>query len=112
MHAVDGDELLGERVRNALVVNTTSRNSADGFAGLRDASDRLGKSLTNDTPPVCAHANLKSRVSQDRWSPLDCMDLGHESTVDNACFVEDLITAEGQYESSVGHRNTHPVQLG
>lgn len=51
-------------------------------------------------------------MSQDCWSPFDCVDLGHQSTVDDACLVKDLITAQGQYESSVGHRNTYPVQLG
>ena len=112
MHAVHRDELLSQGIRNALVVNTRTRDPADRFASLRDASYCLGKSLTDDTPPVCTHANLKSRMGQDRWCPLDCMDLGHEGAVDNACFVEDLITAESQYGSSVGHRDTHPVQLG
>ena len=31
-------------------------------------------------------------MSQDRWSPLDRVDLGHEGAVDDAGFVEDLIT--------------------
>ena len=74
------------------MVNTRTRNTADGFASLRDAPDCLSESFTNDTPPVRGHANLQSRVSQDRWSPLDCVNFGHESTVDDACFVEDLIT--------------------
>jgi hypothetical protein len=32
-------------------------------------------------------------MSQDRGSPLDRVDLGHEGAVDDARFVEDLITA-------------------
>ena len=31
-------------------------------------------------------------MSQDRGSPLNRVDLGHEGAVDDACFVEDLIT--------------------
>jgi hypothetical protein len=112
MHAVNGDELLGEGVGNALVVNTRTRYAANGFTSLRNASDCFGQSLTNDTPPVCTHANLEGRMSQDRWSPLDCVDLGHESTVDNACFVEDLITVNRQHALYTGHGCTYPVQLG
>jgi hypothetical protein len=77
MHAVYRDEFLSQGVRNALVVNTRTRDTANGFTVLRDAADYLGKSLTNNTPPVCSHANLESRVSQDCGRPLDCVNLGH-----------------------------------
>jgi len=112
MHAVNRNKLLGKGVWNGLMVNARTGNPADGFASLRNASDCLGKSLTNDAPPVCAHGDLKSRMSQDRWSPLNRMDLGHQSTIDNARLVEDLITAKCQLLSNVGHGCTHPVQLG
>lgn len=92
VHAVHRDELFGQRVGNTLVVHTRAWDSADGFTGLRDASDCLGQRLADDTPPICMHSNLQSRVSEDGWGPFHCVDLCHESTVDNACLVEDLIT--------------------
>jgi len=94
------------------MVNARTRNPADGFTSLRDTADCLGKSLTNNAPPVCAHANLKSRMSQDRWGPLDCVDLSHKSTVDDARFVKNLITAQRQHLSSIDCECTYPVQLG
>jgi hypothetical protein len=87
------------------MVNARTRDPADGFASLRNASDCLGKSLTNDAPPVCAHSNLESRMSQDRWSPFDRVDLGHQSTVDNARLVEDLITAKCQVSAFIGYQS-------
>jgi hypothetical protein len=85
------------------MVNTGARNPTNGFASLRDTSDCLSESFTNNSPPVRTHGDLKSRMSQDRWGPLDRMDLGHESTVDNACLVEDLITASRQLTSTIIH---------
>ena len=112
MHSVYRDELLSQGVGNALVVNTGTWDTADGFTSLRDAADYLSKSLTNDAPPVRGHANLERRMSQDCRSPLYCVDFGHESTVDDACFVKDLVTGQCQHESCVRQGYTYPFQLG
>lgn len=93
MHAVHRDELLGQRVRDALVVDARAWNSRNGFTGLRDAPNRFGELLTDDSPPICVHTDLKGRMSQDCRRPLDRVDLGHQSAVHDACLVEDLVSA-------------------
>lgn len=93
MHAVHGDELLGQRVRDALVVDARAWDSGDGFTRPGDTSNHFGEFLTDDSPPICVHADLKGRVSQNCRRPLDRVDLGHQSAVHDACLVEDLVSA-------------------
>lgn len=109
VHAVDGDELFGEGVRSAEVVDARARDAADGFAGLGDATEHFGKGFADNSPPVCVHANFQGGMSKDGWRPFDSVDFGHESAVDEPGFVEDLVTAP--IGVCTAHRVTNGVVL-
>lgn len=50
MHAIDRDELLGQRIGNALVVDSGARDPADGLACFRDTANCFGELFTDDAP--------------------------------------------------------------
>lgn len=74
------------------MVDAGAGNAADDFAGRGDATEELGEGFADETPPICVHGNLEGRVGEDSGGPFDGVDLGHEGAVDQASFVEDLVT--------------------
>lgn len=100
------------------MIDCGSGYAADGLAGLRDSAYNLGQGFSHDAPPVsnintskvicldrndlpvCIHADLEGRVCQYSWSPLDSVDLGHESRIDKTGFVEDRVTISVSASSS------------
>lgn len=51
VHAVYGYKFFGERIWDALVVNSRTWDSADGFACFGDSAYDLVESFSCDTPP-------------------------------------------------------------
>lgn len=91
MHPVYGHKLLSNSIRDTEVVYTRSGDAADSLTRLRNSTKYFGEPLTNNAPPVCIHANLKSWMGQDGRGPFDGVDLGHQGRVDQASRVEDII---------------------
>ena len=57
MHAVDGDELFGERVGDAVLVNVGAGDAADELAPGEPAEEVVDL-FAGEAPPVGAHADL------------------------------------------------------
>ena len=86
MHPVDRDELLGQRVRDAVVVG---RGAGDAAEDLVRAP--LAEPLAEDPVPVRPHPELRRRVRDDRRRPLDRVDLRHQRRRDQARLREELV---------------------
>ena len=83
MHAVDADELLGERVGNAAELLLRPRNAVEDLKA-RATAEGLVEAFAEEAEPVCAQCAHRRRVGDDRRRPVDRMDLGHERGVDQA----------------------------
>ena len=90
MHPVNGDELLGHRVRRGVVVRRRARDPADDFAATQ-AAQQLVQPLALQSPPVPPHRHFGGRVADDCRSPLEGMDLGHERGVDQSRLVKQIL---------------------
>src|SRR5207248_1285027 len=87
MHAVDRDELLGDRVRHTEVVRWRAWYPAPNLT-LGDAPPDLVHRLARKSPPIRSQRQLSRGVAEDARSPLDGMDLGDQRRVDEARMVE------------------------
>ena len=74
------------------MVDAGTGNATDDFASRGDAAEELSEGFADETPPICVHGNFKGRVGEDSGGPFDGVDLSHEGAVDEAGFVEDLVT--------------------
>ena len=81
VHPVDRDELLGERVRRAVVIGLRADDAAEQFVVVEER-ERPPAVLAGKPVPVHVHRHLDDRVRQDRRRPLDGVDLRHERRVD------------------------------
>lgn len=90
MEAVDGYKLLSQRVWDIVMVDARSGNATDEIAS-PDSPNDLVEFLSHQPPPVGVHAYLKSRVFKNGRRPLDRVDLGDESAVDDPRSVEDAV---------------------
>src|SRR5947209_6529727 len=90
MHAVDGDELLGDRVWNAEVVGLRAGN-ATNYLTPADSSHQVVDPLRGESPPVASHRNLHDGTPQDAGGPFDCVDFGDKSGIDQTGFVEEIV---------------------
>ena len=61
VHPIDGDELLGQRVRHAVVVGRRAGNAAEDLVRAS-----LAEPLAEDPVPVRPHSVLRRRVRDDR----------------------------------------------
>ena len=95
MHPVDGDELLGERVGDAVVIRRRARDAADHLVR-GEAAEAPVEPLALEPPPVRPHAAHRGRVSDDRRRPVDRVDLGHQGGDDEPRPVEELIVLEAR----------------
>ena len=90
MHAVDGDELLGQRVGRRVMVRRATRDAMDDLFVGQSAGDRM-QLFAADPPPVGGHGNFRRRMGNDRGRPLDRMDLGEQRGVDESRAVEQIV---------------------
>ena len=89
VHPVDGDELLGQRVRDAVVVGRRARDAADDL--VRSSAGR--SACTNrspEAPPVRPQREDRRRVGDDRRRPVDRVDLRHQRRVDEPRLLVEL----------------------
>ncbi len=92
VHSVNRNEFFGEGIRDVIVVDSGSRDATDNLTRLRDAAERLSYLFAYKTPPVGVESNLDCRMMQNGWRPFYGMDLCHQSDVDKASSVKQLIT--------------------
>ena len=90
VHPVDRDELLGQRVRDPVVVRDRAGDAADHLAG-REAAEEVVQLLAREAPPVRAQGDLRRRVADHRRRPLDRVDLGDQGGVDQARPLEEVV---------------------
>ena len=93
VHAVDGDELLGERVRDAVVVGRRAGDAADHLVR-RAPAEQLVEPLALEAPPVRAQREHRRRVGDDRRRPVDRVDLRHQRRDDEPRLVVELVVGE------------------
>ena len=86
VHPVDRDELLGQRVGDAVVVG---RRAGDAAEHLVRAP--LAEPLAEDPVPVGPHPVPRRRVRDDRRRPLDRVDLRHQRRRDQPRLREELV---------------------
>ena len=93
MHAIDGHELLGERVRHAEERLGRPRDPVEELvAGL--AAEPLVEALAEEPVPVGAHAGDRGRMGDDRGRPVDRVDLRHQRRVHEPCLVVEVLVAQ------------------
>lgn len=92
MHPVDRYEFFGEAVRDTIVIDARAGNSRDDLVILGYSPQKLGELLSNNTPPVCIHAELEDWVRKNGRRPLNSVNLGHQRAVDKASLIKDLVT--------------------
>ena len=95
---VDRDELLGQAVVDAVVIDAAQRHAGERLV-LADAADRAMQALGLEAPPVRLHADLERRMRQDRRRPFDGVDLRHQRGVDHARAVEQPIAVPVRIEA-------------
>ncbi len=86
VHPVDGDELLGQRVGNAVMVGGRAGDAAEDFV-----LAPLAQALAEDAVPVGPHRVLGRRMRNDRRRPFDGVDLRHQGGVDQARALVELV---------------------
>ena len=73
MEAVDGDELLGDRVGRRVVLLVGADDAADHLGA--DVAELLAHPGGQDAVPVGVHRALEDGVGEDARGPLDRVDL-------------------------------------
>ena len=103
VHAVDGDELLGQLVRHAVQRGRRAGDAADHL--VRGAApDQAVEPAALEPPPVRAQGGHRRRVGDDRRRPVDGVDLRHQRRDDEARLVEQLVVGELWDASRAGGR--------
>ena len=87
MHAIDGHELLGERIPDAVMIGRRANDPAHHFAAA-DAAVTARELLAEDAPPVPAHAEPQRRRVQQGRGPLDRVNLGEQGGQDQPRLLE------------------------
>ena len=90
MHAVDRDELLGDRVRGGVVVGGRPGDAAEHLA-VGQPPVEGAHPLSGEAEPVGPHPDPQCGPVQDRGGPLDGVDLGDERGDDQPGLVEHLV---------------------
>ena len=81
VHPVDGDELLGQRVRRRMVLGGGPDDAAEDFVVIEKFEDLLQLGAGKPVP-YAVHRIFDGRVRHDRRRPLRGVNLGHQGGVD------------------------------